>query len=381
MALLRVLASGDHHFEEGPRFAECKRTHAVQVDMVAADPPAVFVSTGDLFHKRSTITERHAAADFIMGVATHCPVLLVDGNHAPHEIAIFRRLRTKFPVIVEEGAVVHVLGGVAIGAMAWPSTSMLSAASGRQLGDLDASARACFQDLIRGMGAILQQHDGPRMIAGHFMLDGSIAATGQPLIGLPLNISLTDLAYGGVQLVVMGHIHKPQDWTFGNMIAAYTGSPYRTAFGELEDKSVLRATFDGQRLLAVERIDTGARGMHLLNAVWDGTNLDVEFPPAEALRGADVRVRYEVAADQRPAATRAAEAVVASLYALGAAQVKPEPEILATTIARAPEVATAKGLKAQVTASLRRRGRFPDPERWSRIEPKVAILEGSETES
>ena len=378
MTLIHAMFSGDHHFEEGPRFAECKRTHGTMVDMVAADVPAVFVSTGDMFHKRSTMAEREAAADFITGVATYCPVLLVDGNHAPHEIALFRRLRTKYPVIVEEAAGVHILGGVAIGAMAWPSTSMLAAVSGRHLSDLDAGARACFQDILRGMGARMQQHDGPRLIAGHFMVDGSIAATGQPLIGLPLNIGLADLAHACVELVVMGHIHKPQEWHWGNMVAAYTGSPYRTAFGETEAKSMLKATFDGTQLVGFERLDTGARAMHLLTATWDGVNLDVDFPPVETLQGADVRLRYEVAADQRQGASKAAEGIVAALRAMGAAQVKVEPEVTATALVRAPDVVAAVGLKAQLTAALTRRGRFPDPERWSRMASKVATLEGGE---
>jgi len=76
----------------------------------------------------STPDERAAAAAWLVAMAEVCPVLLVRGNHdRRRDCALLARLTSKHPIIVEEGASVHHIGGAAIAAMAWPDRANLAA--------------------------------------------------------------------------------------------------------------------------------------------------------------------------------------------------------------------------------------------------------------
>jgi DNA repair exonuclease SbcCD nuclease subunit len=164
--------------------------------------------------------------------------------------------------------------------------------------------REALQSVLRGLGQQLGQHDGPRLLLGHFMVDGSISSTGQPLLGMPINVGLADLALARAHLTVMGHIHMAQRFELPDAGPAfYTGSPFRTDFGQLEDKSVLYAEFEGSEVVDLMALATPARGMVHVDARWTDTAFYTEAfggqqpalnPVAHALtRGAEVRFRYD----------------------------------------------------------------------------------------
>lgn len=369
---MKILASGDHHFHRaGPRWEECMRIHAWMVELARERGVDLFLSGGDMTEHASTAEEREAIADWLQCMASTCPVVVADGNHAPGHTGIMRRLRTPFPVIVEERARVHRVasarGGVAaIAAVAWPSRASLAASIGRALpGDAaDDVAREALRGVLLGMRTELDAHDGPRILLGHFMVDGSVTSVGQPLVGHAFNVGLSDLALAGAHLGVMAHVHKPQEWVFDGVTYAYTGSPYRTAYGETEEKSVLLAEFDGPRLVSLERIPTPCTGMLLGEDEWGWSEERQRFEwlvgwhgldPDEA-QGAEVRLRFHVAPDQREGARLAAEAVKADLLARGAASVKVEEVVRPHATARAPEIGTAEGLPAQLDAYWRAAG-------------------------
>lgn len=373
---MKILASGDHHFDQSSRWDECVRVHDWIADEVERQRPDVFLSAGDIFERGSTPAERKAVAEWLTRIAEVCPVLATKGNHDRYlDPAIFARLHTAYPILVEEACGVHYVGTpngmAAIAAVAWPNRASLAAMlqlSGKRL---DAAAGEALRQVLTALGAELALHAGPRMpkiLLGHFMIDGSKTSLGQPLVGAELNVPLGDLALAGADITIAGHIHCPQDFE-GPVV--YVGSPYRTAYGELEEKSVLCVEFDGPRLVGWRRIPTPATPMLLLVDEWAAgrgwlcglTGLG----NAAELRGADVRISYSVDADQRDAAKLAAAEYVEQLTAAGAIAVKCEELVRATTRARAPEVALAKTLDDKLRACWKARGIALEPAREERL--------------
>ncbi len=370
---MRILASGDHHFDEhSPRFSECQRVHAWMVEVAREEGIDLFLSSGDIYERASTPLERHAVAGWLAAMADVCPVVVAKGNHDRHlDCELLGRLRTRHPVIVEERAAVHRVADVAVAAVAWPDRAYLLAACGSQEATNNAM-REALQDLLRGLGSELAEHNGPRILLGHFMVDGSVTSTGQPLLGQPINVGLADLALAGAQLGVMGHIHKVQSFDVNGGPHHYTGSPYRTDFGQLERKTILFAEFDGDSLAGVREIETpAARMVHLAGEFADGQlRVDELHYPS----GAEVRVRYRVAPDAREAASRQAAELADSLRAAGAVSVKVEEQIIVEHRARAPEVAKAQSLRDKLDAYWASIGFDPGDRRESLLR-KAAWLE------
>jgi exonuclease SbcD len=366
--LVRLVASGDHHFAEGPRLDECIRVHAWIAELVERERPGVFLSGGDVFDGTSTPIERHAVADFLVRIASVCPVVIAKGNHdRPSEVAFMGRLRAEHPIhVVESCGVVHV-GDLAVACMAYPNKASVAAMLSAQgaspdIARVDQSARDCLANVLRGLGAQLAQHDGPTVLLGHFMIDGSVTSVGQPLIGAELNVTLADLALAGAHMTIAAHIHRPQEWSWGGSPILYCGSPYRTSFGETEEKSVIVADV-ADRPAEWQRFATPSRPMVLLDAEWTAGAFVHPNAPAfasqsicEAENGAEVRFRYRVDSDKREAARAAAREFAAELAEMGAHSVKIEEVVSAATRARAPQIAAARTLPDKLLALWHARG-------------------------
>ncbi len=93
--------------------------------------------------------------------------------------------------------------------------------------------------------------------------------------------------------------------------------------------------------------------------------------------GAEVRLRYHVATDQREAARAAADALRDQLIAAGAVHVKVEEVVEAKTRARTLEVAQAPTLADKLAALWRAQGFDPGDRRDALIGKALQIEEGS----
>lgn len=383
----RIAVIADSHFDQHSRFDECVRLHDWIVDDLAKRKIDLVVHTGDVFERKSTPEERLAVARWLAKVAALAPVVIIRGNHdALGDLAIFRNLRTKHPIIVEEAAGVHVIGGVAVAAVAWPRKAHLLASLDVGHEESEQAAGDAMRNVLRGLGAQLAEHDGPTMLAMHAMVRGSITSVGQPLVGCDLELGLDDLALAGADIVALGHIHAGQDWMFDDMPIVYPGSPRRTAFGEVEEKGYLDIILTKEDA-AWSRTIVPATPMILLNARWwddaeqptfgftDGDPLPVRGKAGEFAL-AEVRFRYEVASDHRDAARRAAAELRELLITeWKATSVKVEEVVLASVRARAPEIAAAKTLPEKIAALWRVRRPEPDDQRKQRLLTRLSELE------
>lgn len=378
---MKLIASGDHHFDMHLRWAECLRVHAWIADLVEQERPDVFLSGGDVYERASTPIERDAVATWLTHIAEICPVVIAKGNHdRALDLALLGRLSTRHPIIVEERAGVHVVGGIAIATVAWPSRSeLLTAAGDAGAAGADDIASNALRNVLLGLGAELRQHAGPKVLLGHFMIDGSVTSTGQPLVGHAMNVGLADLGLVGADITLASHIHAPQDWSFDGRPVAYAGSPFRTSFGELEAKSVVVVEWDEADVMTWRRVETPATPMIHIEAALQflgGEWLVVSEDPAAELPvlGAEVRLRYRVAADLREQGRQCAEARHQQLLRDGAIHVQVEEVVIPTTRARAPEVAAATGVGEQLRALWAARGDVPPEARGMELVRKAELL-------
>lgn len=381
---MRLLASGDHHFDETTRFDECVRIHEWMVQTARERKPDVFLSAGDVYERSSTPKERAAVADWLTATAEICEVIVVKGNHdRPQDCAFLGRLKSRHPIrVVETFDVVHLAVGD-VAALAWPNKAMLAAESGRRGEALEQTTievlRAVLSDLAFNLEA-----GRPHVLLMHAMVNGSRTSLGQPLIGAELSIGLEDLTLARCDLALLGHIHAPQEWRgVGGADALYVGAPFRTAFGETEEKSVVWAELEHGKPARWERVVTPARRMLLIGGTFDGLEF-VTSPQERALldhglpadsHGADVRFRYNVATEDRTTAKAAAVAVRARLTETGAALVKIEEIVAATVRARAPEIAAARTLAEKLQAFWAAKGMNLDADRRAALLGKITTLE------
>lgn len=399
---MKLIASGDHHFHvRGGRWDECTRVHDWIGDLVEAEQPDLFLSGGDIYETGSTPEEREAVAAWLKRIADVCPVVIARGNHDRRlDVALMRRIKAAHPIVVEERCSVHFVGGAAVATVAWPSTASVAVMLGDSPAPRESTEGEMLRAVLRGLGATMADKRAgglPRILLGHFMVDGSMTSNGQPLIGQELRVGLEDLGLSGADLTLMAHIHLLQEWSWQHadgrtMPIVYTGSPYRTAYGELETKSVVLAEFAGPHLLRWERIPTPCQPMVLFDGCFENGQLDVEAgygfagdlalvvpsPDIPGQPGADVRVRYEVAADQREAARVAAEEFRRELLDKWyAARVTLEPVVRPATRQRTPAIAAAKTLPEKLQALWKARGEDITAEREARVLAKLNTLEES----
>lgn len=379
----QVAIIADSHFDEHSRFEECISLHEWIAEDLRKRKVDLVIHTGDVFERKSTPTERLAVATWLKAVSSVAPVIIVRGNHdALGDLALFRSLRSQHPILVEEAAGVHVVAGIAVAAVAWPRKAHLLAGltdAGHE--ESEQAAATAMRNLLKGLGDRLTEHNGPRILAMHAMVRGSVTSVGQPLVGCDLELGLEDLAGTNAQFVALGHIHKGQDWMFGDLPIVYPGSPRRTAFGEVEEKAYVLVDVDDAGAALWEPIAIPATPMFLVEDEWGPEGWLVGWhgmPPDERVAGAELRCRYTVAIDQRDAARRGAQELRERLLALGAAHVKVEEVVTATVRARAPEIAAAKTLDEKLAALWRARKLDLEQPRVERLLTKTHQLEGED---
>lgn len=395
--MTRIAIIADSHFDLSSRFEECIRVHQWIAEDVACRGVDLVLHAGDVFERRSNPEERRAVAEWLTAMAATAPVIVVRGNHdALGDLSIFSRLRTKHRVIVEEACGVHVVAGVAVGCLAWPRKAQLLAMTGASTVEHgEADARDALVNVLRGLGAEFAAHDGPRVLLAHAMVRGSMTSTGQPLVGCDMEIGLEDLSLAGADFIALGHIHMPQAWDsiLGDASAVYPGSPRRTAFGEVEEKGYVIAEIDESRLaftadaprsarVTWERVATPCAPMLLVSGMYEPEVGEVcvhglSMPTRESAPGAEIRFRYETPADAREAAKRCAAGWRERWLEYGAAAVKLEEVVIASTRARSPEVAEARTTWAQLEAYWPARSDAPAEERRAELRAKLTTIEGA----
>ncbi len=380
----RVAVIADSHFDASPggRFDECVRIHGWIADSLAEHEVDLILHAGDIFERRSTPVERNAVGTWLRRCADIAPVIIVYGNHdVPGDLDLFAQLRAKHPISVCSSAEVIDTAGCAVACLPWPRKANLlaqmPAASAEQTG---AAASEALCDVLRGLGEEFDPSGSPRILLAHAMVTGSLTSTGQPLVGMDMEVGLDDLALAHADAVALGHIHMPQGWEYTQNArrapVIYAGSPRRTSYGEVEDKSYLLLSFEGPGAPDVQRISTPCQQMVLIEAQWAPDQGLVTNGCENVVRpDADVRLRVLVAADQREAARVAASELRYKLLGSGAERVTVEEVVEPTATARDTTVAEAGTVADKLRALWRLRGKELPPGQAPRVLGRLAEIE------
>lgn len=377
----RVAIIADSHWDECSRWDECCRLHEWIENDIAERGIDMVIHTGDVFERKNSPKERNKVAEWLCDVARTAPILIVRGNHdAIGDLAIYSQLEAKNPIEVVETYGVRYRNGINVAALAWPRKAHVLAGTDAGHEASEQMAAEALRNVLRGMGAELAQRQGPKILAAHAMVSGSVTSHGQPLVGCDFELGIGDLALAGADFVALGHIHKGQEWSYGGVPIVYPGSPRRTAYGEVEEKGYVVATFDADNACTWERVPVPATKMVLIEATWDAdtsalVTIGETLPERDMVRGAEVRLRYRTPSDARDVARRMAFAQRDAMIGSGAVSVKVEEEVIATTRARVPEIAKAATTRGKLEAMWRARDAAPEPARAERIFAKLAQIE------
>lgn len=386
---MRIALVSDSHWDETSRFEECARVHDWIAEDIARQGVDLVLHGGDVFERKSTPAERAAFARWVRAVTEVAPLVIVRGNHdALGDLPLFSKLRTKHPVIVEEGAQVHRFGWCDVACLAWPRKAGVLALAQMTHAEGEQAAQEALRSVLRGMGHEMADSSAPRILLAHAMVSGSRTSTGQPLVGCDMELSISDLELCRADVVALGHIHKGQEWTASNGAPViYPGSPRRTAFGEAEPKgyTLIEMENRGAGGTLVTQQVTPCAPMLLVRGDYADGSLRLEQMHgtigyardviAKYGTGSEIRLRYTVPSDQREAAKSAAATLRAAWIEQGAVLVKVEEEVIAETRARAPEIATATTTEAKLRAFWAARSTTPEPERAERLLSLVTSLE------
>lgn len=371
----RVAFLTDQHFDVSSRWDEtlriarwCEGTiDDLEVDAIALG--------GDMLERRPCPLETRAVCEHVQRLADIAPVVGVYGNHdVPESLAPLNLLEARFRIQVVDTPQTVEAGDVLFQLLPWPRRAQLLAAAGAGVSREEAGALGyeALQNLLRGMGA--HRWDGPNCFIGHVQLAGARVSTGQPLApGGDFELGLGDLALAKADAYLLGHIHLGvgNDWTIEGAPALYGGSFRRTAFGEVEEKTLVIATFpDVGGPASIERIPIPTTAMILIDGWYDpnvpgieGGALSTSSKCDVAVRGAEIRLRYRCASDQREAARRLALRVRDELLQDGAKLVKLEEVVTVETRSRHAEVARAVTPEEKLEAFRKAKGFDPGARR------------------
>lgn len=395
MSTRRIAIVADSHFDEASRFEECCAVHDFIAEDAARRGAELLLHSGDVYERKSTPRERMAAARFFQKASETMPVCIVRGNHdADGDLQLLARLESRNHIAVIERVGLFCEAGIVVGCMGWPSKAWIVAQGAASKAEGEDTAQTALRNVLLGLGnqmdaeaAVLEEQTGvraPKVLLTHAMVRGSMTSRGQPLVGCDFELGVEDLALARADFYALGHIHMNQEWhasSIGAEPVLYPGSPRRCTYGETERKGYVIADFDGPKCIGWELVPTPCADMFLVDANWvddlDGARLAFHPYPIPVTPGCDIRIRYTVTADERPVARAAAELERTRLLALGARDVKLDPQVIPTSTARAPEVARAITTTDKIRALWKLRGTTPEPAREARLIEKLSKLEAA----
>jgi len=367
MSTTTIVHLGDTHLQStNPRNAARLRA----LDQIIAEGMALpdlgaWLWPGDLFHGRSTATDRNDLAERLTLMANQAPVVIVRGNHdAPGDLDIFAMLNTAEPIyVIDEPMVLRVslaMGRIAaVACLPYPTKGGLIAA-GETAETSGPVAGQLLLSVCRGLAAELADARADGLItlaAGHVNVAGSVASNGQPQIGVELSADAECFVPFAGDYIGLNHIHKPQDIAG----ASFAGSIAAMDYGEVHDHAytvvsytldeatdrwsyeVTRRPIETARLYHVESSWSPAGRFDW--SVTAGPGGVPQEPPA-SWEGCEVRVRVRYDASNR--AILNFDELRAPFA--GADRIDLEPIAVPDTQVRAPQVAAARTLADKLSA-------------------------------
>lgn len=341
-------------------------------------------------------------AAHVRALAEKAPVLMLQGtfSHEPlGTLDIFRHIRGRYPVYVaseihqvaltQESEWISSLGqdtpdywfsgGIPKHAKAIFSclptvnkadmVATVGAEDHTALGDVLAQLLQDFAPVNQAARAL----SIPTLGVSHGTVHGCLTEHGVPMMGFDHEFTVGSLFSAQASAFLLGHIHKHQVWDSPDKRRiAYPGSIGRLHYGEEGDKGWLLWEVGPETAQCVLH-PTPAR--KLLHIDFDGTpDLDAIRKAVHDDPGAFVRIRYNVAEDQRHSVDR--ELIDKVVQQAGGVQCKIEGRVLPVTRVRAEGISQGKTLQDK----LRRWCETTDSPAEPLLERLESLLKGDASE-
>jgi DNA repair exonuclease SbcCD nuclease subunit len=382
MSRLLLAHISDSHFDQHADIADLEGVHRAFVESARAAGVAAIAHAGDFFESTSTARERLMLADWLGRCAEVAPVFGVKGNHDRSlELDLFHLLKnTGDRVFITDRPQVYRAHGFGFIGLPWfDRASIVDVADARGSRIVTQEhARALLLGLSAWSAELREAGVIPVLVA-HAMVGGSIVSTGQMILGQTVEVSPRDLVSTQAEAVLLGHVHKFQEWMGGKV--AYSGSPRRTDHGEPEAKGWRLLVFEDGRFVSSEFVPLPARELHHVDLDFTGDararalgGVHAWLDSIPLVTGARVRVRYRIATRDLALVDR--DELKRALLARGAFDVKVEAQPVPEDRTRAAEVVTASTLSDKVAGYLKAKGITTD--RWPELAAKLGELEGEE---
>jgi exonuclease SbcD len=260
---MRLLCAGDVHLGASPDFGTAaygpgsrlgdQAKVLERIARVAVDEDCDHVLfAGDAFHRRRpTPSEIVVWRDFLDLLLLD--VIAVDGNHDVVSAELASALETTRPEssyeVSRRPQTFTLFGGaerVNVATLPWTPPARLVAS--RNGGSRDALNDEVAMLLIETARDLRAQIDGPAILLAHWSVEGASTPSGVPTVAFrePV-LPLADLEALGFDAVVLGHIHRPQVLSPGQLAPDvngshmasghpifYVGSPCVVDFGEAD---------------------------------------------------------------------------------------------------------------------------------------------------
>lgn len=392
MSRLLLAHISDSHFDQNADVDDLVGVHRAFVAAAKGAGVNAIAHAGDFFEGTSTARERLMLAEWIGACCEVAPFFGVKGNHdRALELDLYPMMRTVGSTrcnIVDRPQTVYgeASEGFAFIGLPWFDRAPIAARA-------DAAAavdvtRIATQDQARALllGLSAWSHEARRLrrvpvLVAHAMIGGSEVSTGQMILGQTVEVSPADLLTSQAEAVILGHVHKHQEWENGRV--AYSGSPRRADHGEPEAKGWRLLVFEDGHFETAEFHKLPARELVHVDLDFTGDRRELAHDLREVLlpinkktpfTNARVRVRYRIAARDLALVNKdlIKQLVMSSLAHDVKIEALPEPE----DRVRAVEVVTERTLSGKVKGYLQAKGITTS--RWPEIEAKLGEIEVSE---
>ncbi len=267
--MVRLLHCADLHFKKSA-LDDIRRCTEHLLNQASQRNIDLAVVAGDLFDGQVYLEEQvvREAIGFVMSLSHHCPVVILKGtqSHDRESLHVFRTILTCEKVYVADSpcqATIFIgLHGSTINPLSQKPTSTkpfnalisfvppFTPTPGKETPTEDTTLFKRFGDAADSLP------DTPHILVGHFTVRGAKVSASQRMIGYDQEVSAEQIFDAVPDLVCLGHIHYPQK--IGSCIF-YSGSLYRTDFGEDEDKGFWIHDVDANGLQDSEFITVPAR--------------------------------------------------------------------------------------------------------------------------
>lgn len=379
--MLKVLQISDLHF--GPKHLVDKiRCFEEVIDTTRAWQADLAAIPGDVYDHALRLDEEAAQASvrLFSALADLCPVLIARGNftHDRASVQLLRHVRGRYPIHVSTEPELLWFDGARfipqvppymlqapdhspesprhtqalLCTLPYPSGAFLARTQTRSPQQLQDALSQALTEILTGFTAIPAPPDLPRILLFHGTVRGARITATQHVMGLDVEVALSDIERSGFHLACCGHLHYPQ--RLGATVF-YAGGLTHDTFGEEGEKGAWLHTIEGPDLHAE---------FHPVSSVprrlFEVTLSDAApflTPPAWSEEVCDVKVRVTVPED------RLASVDTLDFPALfpHARDVQVERMITPVTAVRCEAVRQAQSLPAKIQAYLEYAGHAVSP--------------------